>query len=81
MKDREELRPEKLDAHFDLLDLTGVDHPAVRLPLIAGVTYAPPRTIAQMLREDFGPEGTLPMVPPPRDLGPVTHLSIASAGP
>lgn len=56
--DKEDMsRPEKLDAHYDMLDMTGADDPRVRLPLIEGVTYCKPRTIAQIMREDFGPEG------------------------
>jgi hypothetical protein len=80
MNDNDNLRPDELDAHFDLLDLTGVDHPAVRLPLIAGVTYAKPRTIAEILREDFGPEDSVPVAGLPRTRGPVTRTPHACAG-
>ena len=75
-----DMRPEKLDAHYDLLDLTGADDPKVRLPLIAGVTYHRPRTIAEILREDFGPEdGGNAAILNPGPTAPVTHLSLSSA--
>jgi hypothetical protein len=51
-----ELSPEKLDAHFDMLDLTGADSTARRLELVKIVPQRP-RTIAELLRDDFGEEG------------------------
>lgn len=61
--------PEKLDAHFDMLDLTGADSTARRLELVKIVNQRP-RTIAEMLHDDFGEEGGSPALLVP---GPVTH--------
>lgn len=78
MENHELRHPEKLDACMDMLDLTGADDPRVRLPLIEGVTYHKPRTIAEILRDDFGCDGgALAKLPTP-PLGPVNRSPLAT---
>ncbi len=69
MNTPEDMRPEKLDAHFDMLDLTGADQTARRLKLVT-ILEQRPRTIDEMLREDFGEEGGSPAL---LVTGPVTR--------
>lgn len=65
-KDDSAKRPEELDAHFDMLDLTGEDRPERRLALVT-LVISPPETIADILRNEPGPEGggTVAWLPEP----------------
>jgi hypothetical protein len=71
-------RPENLDADYDLLDLAGADDPVRRLVMMRMVRLVPPKTIAQILRDEFGDDGGSAETTPTG--GPITRSPLSTCG-